>query len=356
MLKNFWYCLGPSGSFSQKLSRVQILGQYLLVYRNGGRLIATSAVCPHQGAIIDTVTADGCLQCPYHLWKFDSSGNCVEIPPNPTVAIPKSARIDSYPACDKNGLAWVFMGDIDPSDSAPLPDFVELGDPAYRAVYNQQVWKAGFNPTVANSCDFSHAHALHFFGSSKSVVVDDLKIQNDSPWQATGTMSQYFNEPSLKLMFPSGVNSKSPVHVSSTFFFPGTVRILFKAGDYELLVYVTCTPVDQERTWFRQYVLRNFHIYPFPFLNPLFDLFTNRFALKVQGEDKQILERVQRGHFLPTYTRADALVILYQKLHQEAVERGWQVSNSGNPWISMPSIHRRENPVFADRQSKREIL
>jgi len=58
-------------------------GLELAVFRDsGGEVHALDAFCPHLGAnmaVGGTVKGD-CLECPFHAWKFDGEGKCVDIP------------------------------------------------------------------------------------------------------------------------------------------------------------------------------------------------------------------------------------------------------------------------------------
>jgi phenylpropionate dioxygenase-like ring-hydroxylating dioxygenase large terminal subunit len=49
--------------------------------RPGGEVAAFPARCPHRLVPLAAATVtDGRLQCPYHGWRFDSEGRCVDIP------------------------------------------------------------------------------------------------------------------------------------------------------------------------------------------------------------------------------------------------------------------------------------
>jgi phenylpropionate dioxygenase-like ring-hydroxylating dioxygenase large terminal subunit len=63
----------------------------------------------------------GCLQCPYHGWEFDASGQCVYIPSlNPGEKIPPGARLQPLPLREQQGYIWVWQADT-PPESTQLP-------------------------------------------------------------------------------------------------------------------------------------------------------------------------------------------------------------------------------------------
>lgn len=77
-----------------KASRVEVEGQPVLLYRYGGTVYATGALCPHAGGPLDEGTFDGhCVQCPWHDSVFDLRDGGVVHGPS-TYPLPKyQARI-----------------------------------------------------------------------------------------------------------------------------------------------------------------------------------------------------------------------------------------------------------------------
>lgn len=47
-----------------------------------GAVGVLDAYCPHLGAnlAVGGTVSNGCLQCPFHKWEFDTSGQCTKIP------------------------------------------------------------------------------------------------------------------------------------------------------------------------------------------------------------------------------------------------------------------------------------
>ena len=124
MLKNFWYAVEFSSAITDKPKRLTVMGEMLVVYRkpDDNLVVALSDRCAHRGAALSDGWRDGaCIRCPYHGWKFQPDGGCVEIPANaPGAPVPKKARVRSYPAEDRYGWVWLFMGDL-PENSRPPP-------------------------------------------------------------------------------------------------------------------------------------------------------------------------------------------------------------------------------------------
>jgi vanillate O-demethylase monooxygenase subunit len=64
------------------------------------------------------------IECPYHGLQFNGHGQCAHNPHSS--AIPRSARVKSYPLVERNGACWIWMGDpsLANPDAIPAFDFV----------------------------------------------------------------------------------------------------------------------------------------------------------------------------------------------------------------------------------------
>src|SRR5262249_14346621 len=92
-----------------------MLGEPILIGRDAnGKVFAMRDICPHQGVPLSEGSFDGCeIECPFHGWRFDTSGICVDIP-----ALVEGQRFNicavktkSYPCTELQGNVWVYFGD-----------------------------------------------------------------------------------------------------------------------------------------------------------------------------------------------------------------------------------------------------
>ncbi len=103
--------------------RMRLLGENLIAFRTtSGKVGVIANACPHRGAsmFFGRNEEEG-LRCVYHGWKFDTAGNCVDMPSEPAESNFKSkVHAAAYQTQERNGLIWVYMG---PRQVAPpLPD------------------------------------------------------------------------------------------------------------------------------------------------------------------------------------------------------------------------------------------
>ncbi len=92
------------------MHKMKYFGRSLMAWRGeDGVARIMDAHCPHLGA---NIAAGGKVEgntvvCPFHLWRFDTLGQCVEIPycDGP---ISKKATLGSWPVIERNGMIFVW--------------------------------------------------------------------------------------------------------------------------------------------------------------------------------------------------------------------------------------------------------
>src|SRR5437763_7547824 len=111
--------------------RLKLLGEELVAFRTtSGTPAVLDTWCPHRNANLfwGRNEEDG-LRCVYHGWKFNAEGACVDMPNEPPRSrFAEKIRQPAYPAVDRGGFIWVYMG---PADARPpdLPHFEWLDIP-----------------------------------------------------------------------------------------------------------------------------------------------------------------------------------------------------------------------------------
>ena len=140
--------------------RVMLLGEKLVAFRDSeGRVGLIQNYCPHRGAsLFYGRNEEGGLRCIYHGWKFDVSGNCLEMlnePPESSFA--HKVKAVTYPCVERNGAVWTYMG---PEKAPPpLPDIeANMADGFHTlAMEHDHNWLQVLEGTI----DTVHAGILH---------------------------------------------------------------------------------------------------------------------------------------------------------------------------------------------------
>src|SRR6516225_4267470 len=84
--------------------RVKLLGERLIAFRDSqGRIGVMDEFCAHRGASLwFGRNEENGLRCPYHGWKYDVTGQCIEVPSEPEESgFCRRIRLASYPLVER---------------------------------------------------------------------------------------------------------------------------------------------------------------------------------------------------------------------------------------------------------------
>jgi len=93
--------------------RVRLLSESLLAFRDSeGRYGLIDEFCAHRGVSLWFGRNEECgIRCPYHGWKYDVTGQCVELPSEPEAnGFRRKIKLRSYPLVERGGVLWTYMG------------------------------------------------------------------------------------------------------------------------------------------------------------------------------------------------------------------------------------------------------
>src|SRR5258708_555564 len=93
--------------------RVKLLGEKLVAFRDSdGRIGLIDEFCAHRGVSLWFGRNEECgLRCAYHGWKYDITGQCVDLPSEGNAGpMRKRMKLKSYPCLELGGVVWTYMG------------------------------------------------------------------------------------------------------------------------------------------------------------------------------------------------------------------------------------------------------
>lgn len=141
--------------------RVRLLSEPLIAFRDTqNRLGLIDEFCAHRRVSLwFGRNEESGLRCPYHGWKFDVFGNCVEVPSEENTDFCKQIKQKSYPLVEKGGVLWAYLGD--PARQPPLPEyeFCNVG-PAQRFM-SKRLQESNWLQAMEGGIDSSHVSFLH---------------------------------------------------------------------------------------------------------------------------------------------------------------------------------------------------
>ena len=161
VLEDIWYCAAHSAEVTTKpLDRV-ICGLPMVLYRSEtGNVAALEDRCPHRQAPLSMGNVIGeDIQCNYHGFIFNKTGQCIHIPRQDR--IPSRNWIRAFAAVEKWGFIWIWWGDQDRVDESTIPDLRWTEEEHRRAAYFYFHVNANFQLMADNLLDVSHVDFLH---------------------------------------------------------------------------------------------------------------------------------------------------------------------------------------------------
>ncbi len=122
-----WFCVSESDELAPgELRRLHYFGRELVLFRGeDGAAHVLDPHCAHLGAHLGVggEVVGNTVRCPFHAWRYDGSGTCVEIPY--AKRIPRAAKIRSWDVCEKLGLVFVWYHPDRLKPQWPIPDVPE---------------------------------------------------------------------------------------------------------------------------------------------------------------------------------------------------------------------------------------
>ncbi|MGH2589041.1 MAG: Rieske 2Fe-2S domain-containing protein, partial [Dehalococcoidia bacterium] len=142
--------------------RLTLLSEELIAFRDSeGRVGVLDRYCPHRGASLFWGRNEACgLRCVYHGWKYDVSGQCVDMPNEPLASRFKDKiQTTAYPAEERGGVIWVYLG---PPDTRPqLPELEWTRVPESHRLVSKRIQECNYLQNVEGEVDSSHVSFLH---------------------------------------------------------------------------------------------------------------------------------------------------------------------------------------------------
>jgi nitrite reductase/ring-hydroxylating ferredoxin subunit/putative sterol carrier protein len=162
-----WFVVGLSSELrAGEVKPLRYFDRDLVLWRSeGGQAQLWDAHCPHLGAHLGyggTVIGET-LRCPFHHFRFDAQGRCVEVPA--CDRIPPLAQAAPWPVVEHNGtiLAWFHPHGLPPSYAVRvLPDEGWTENLSIRWTLRSHPQEIG-----ENTVDTAHMKPVHETGLSR---------------------------------------------------------------------------------------------------------------------------------------------------------------------------------------------
>jgi phthalate 4,5-dioxygenase oxygenase subunit len=142
--------------------RVKLLGEPLIAFRDSkSRIGLIDEFCAHRGVSLwfGRNEKSG-LRCAYHGWKYDITGQCVDLPSEGGEG-PMCSRIKlkSYPCIEQGGVIWTYMGLPELKPAPPALEWASV--PPERRYVSKRWQECNYLQALEGGIDSSHVSFLH---------------------------------------------------------------------------------------------------------------------------------------------------------------------------------------------------
>jgi vanillate O-demethylase monooxygenase subunit len=183
-IRNAWYAAALSGDIKPEPFPRTILNEKIVMYRTStNQIVALRDRCAHRQVPLSRGKLVGDeIQCWYHGLRYSTTGKCVAIPSQN--AIPHGACVRAFPAVEKYGLIWLWMGEQVDADESKIPNHWVCSSPELAGQLSYCAVNCNYLFGIDNILDISHAAFVHTktLGSLEvaetppEVIIDDNRV------------------------------------------------------------------------------------------------------------------------------------------------------------------------------------
>jgi phthalate 4,5-dioxygenase len=155
--------------------RVRVLGERLIAFRDTqGRLGLIGEFCAHRGVSLwFGRNEENGIRCPYHGWKYDVTGQCIDVPSEPADnGFCARIRLDAYPCIERAGVVWAYLGPAELRPPEPAYDWTRA--PSEHRYVSKRLQECNWLQAMEGALDSIHSTFLHRYS-----VGDDPLLKRD---------------------------------------------------------------------------------------------------------------------------------------------------------------------------------
>ena len=337
--------------FSENLPKGKLIGKRwmgedIVAWRGDeGQVCVANAICPHLGAKLSPQHGgqlrDGKLVCPFHGFKYDSSGICVGTQHGPTKS---KVSLHRYPVIEKHGVVMAYW---DPEGKQPDWEMPELPQEGWSSwVHEAARIRTHPQEPAENGVDVDHLSVVHSYfdvSGGQTVKVDGPFLENK------------FNL-SRRIRILGPMQFTADINATVTIFGLGCSLIATRMEELDLSMrqLAMCAPIDGEYLDFVMSLQLTHAKTPnkmFPGLGLVPKSFFRRFARKIffevyKNDISQDFEIWSTKKYLeyPRLTDADGPILEFRRYCEQFY---------GNKQESTSSIHHQ---VDEEKQSESRVI
>lgn len=170
-LRMFWQPVFESQRLKpSRALPLRIMGEDFTLYRGAsGAAYVIDSRCAHRGALLSIGRVQGdALECLYHGWTYDGTGQCIAQPPEPK-CFAHSVKVRSFPVREYLGFVFAYFG---PGHPPPFPRIL-TGETEGLLEARESRRPYPFFSQLENSVDEVHFNFTHRRSTFTTVGLND---------------------------------------------------------------------------------------------------------------------------------------------------------------------------------------
>lgn len=237
-----WHPIMEARALRTKVASRTLMGIPILLYRAKGMPVIMLDKCPHRALPL----SKGCVKndqigCPYHGWRFDAQGNCVEVPGSEEIP---QARVRILPVEIRAGLIWTTLAEV-PGPFPTLPNVID-DTRLDHFCWVVKPTRMRLLDALENMLDASHPHYVHPWFLRSKVKRREMRV--DVSLGPGGGEAVYHENARAQGLMPRLLEGDRTISIGR-YFAPNVGQLVFetKRGLSVSLIAIL-TPVDHNLT------------------------------------------------------------------------------------------------------------
>jgi len=333
---NHWYVVARSTEVKTQPLDVTLWNHPIVLYRDASGIVhGLEDRCPHRQVKLSHGRVTGeLLECAYHGWQFNSSGECAAVPYLADNQKLPNCKIRQYSVQEQDGFIWLFPGNVETllaTSLKPLgvPEWEHLN---YIATVSVIECNAHYSYLIENLMDMYHGHLHQDWQAWTDAVLED--IQEDANRVDVHYQAQSYYKIdkiwSISQLFFPALRRLHPEALDVSYVYPHWVSTLGK----DFKIYCLFCPVSETQTraylihftslnafwrlhklpvWFRRFVKDSL----FGSAQKLLDGLVRQDVLMIEEEQQAYLNHSERKGY-----ELNRALVSVQRLIRSQVERG----------------------------------
>jgi phenylpropionate dioxygenase-like ring-hydroxylating dioxygenase large terminal subunit len=322
MIYNQWYIILVSKELkNNKPLRLKRFSEHLVLWRNENNVISCiSDECCHRGAALSCgKLISGNLECPFHGFIYNGSGNVITIPANgKNSPVPETMKVKSYKILERHDFIWMWWGDASRIKGDPF-FFEELGDFSYSGFKDH--WNVHYSRAIENQLDVVHLPFVHrtTIGRGNKTLVNGPVVVREKELLTFYVLNTKDDGKSNPLKPDEIKDYKNLFHLS--FHYPNIWQNFISDN---IRAFAAFVPVDEENSViYIRYYQKMIRI---PLLKELFNFIGKISSIIILRQDKRVVAtQIPKKSSLRMDERlimGDKPIIEYRKHRQELIDEG----------------------------------